>query len=480
MTSNPFFARAMARVVLGYLRDLTAAGGFDASAPLNVVELAAGSGQFAFAFVRCLREIKAAVPALGGLRVRYVMTDFTEANVSAWRAHERLRPFVDEGLLDFAVFDLERDGEVRLQETGETLAAGGGGNPLVVLASYAFDSTRQDCFRVQDHTLWERLVTTRLTGTDTPDPIPLDRLRLVFESAPVPPACYDDPLSNRVLERYRESVGDTAFLFPVAALQCMRRLLDVSGGRLFLLCGDKGVAHEEQLRSRGDPVMTLHGGVFSFVVNLHAIGRYFEEAGGLALYTAQHAADFQVAGFLCGLPAAALRETRRAFAAEIDDFGPAEFFALVKAICTDYGTPPLEALLALLRLCGGDLEVLYTYREVLVAQARQATDAQRRQLRRALRQAWDAYAPRHRDLAFELARISIALREPEDARGYCEESLRLFGRTPGALVMLAFSHTLLGDHASGLRVVDEALALQPDSKPALDLRARLRAAPERG
>jgi len=483
MTSNPYFARAMARVVLGFLRDLAAvrgAGAIDLSAPLNVVELAAGSGQFAFTFLRSLRELKDGVPGLDRLRVRYVMTDFAESNVSAWRAHERFRPFVEQGLLDFGLFDLERDGELRLLHSGERLA--GTPNALVVLANYAFDSTRHDCFRVQAQTIAQDLVTTLVTGegaADLSDPGVLERIRLRFDAVSMAAAYYDDAVSNRVLEGYRKTLGDTTFLFPMGAIDCIRRLLGVAGQRLFLLCGDKGDAHEEDLRRRGDPVMTRHGACFSFVVNLNAIGHYFEEAGGLALHTLQHTTGFQVSGFLCGFPESALPETRHAFHAETDDFGPTEFFTLVKSICQNFAAPPPDVLLALLKLCGADPEVLYIYRDVLVAHARQANDAQRQELRRTLKAAWDGFYILHRDMAFELARISIALSEPEDARRYCEESLRLFGRTHATLVMLALSHSLLGDYGEGLRVVDDALALKPDSEPALDLKARLQRAPGR-
>ncbi|HET8645783.1 MAG TPA: hypothetical protein VFO85_09860, partial [Vicinamibacteria bacterium] len=332
MTSNPFFARGMARVVLGFLRDLAAAPqGLDRALPLDVLELAAGSGQFAFSFLRALRELKDAVPGLAPLRVRYVMTDFAQSNVSAWRRHERLRPFVDEGLLDFALFDLERDREVRLLESGRPLAAG---NPLVVLANYAFDSTRQDCFRVQGGVLVQELVTTLVAGEgafDLSDPGLLERIRLRFQATSMPAAYYDDPLSNRVLEGYRQRLEDTTLLFPVGAIECLRRLIDLSGGRLFLLCGDKGAAHEQELAGRGDPVMTLHGDCFSFVVNLDAVGRYFEEGGGFALHAAHHTPGFQVSAFLAGFAGGTLPETRHAFEAEIEHFGPIQYFTLVNA-----------------------------------------------------------------------------------------------------------------------------------------------------
>lgn len=482
MSSNAYFARAMARVVLGFLRDLLAigGGGIDTAAPLNVLELAAGSGQFAFAFLRALRDLKRAVPGLSGLRVRYVMTDLAGSNVDAWRAHERFRPFVEEGLLDFAVFDLERDGDVRLLESGESLAASA--NPLVVLANYAFDSTRQDCFRIQGSTLSQDLVTTTVTGTEPAvlsDPAIMERIRLRFEAVPMKAAYYDDPVCNRVLEGYRQGLGNTAFPFPVGALDCVRRLLATAGQRLFLLCGDKGLARDEELKGRGEPVMTLHGQCFSFMVNLNAIGHYFEEKGGLALHAAQHARGFQVSGFLAGFPGAALAETRHAFEAEIDGFGPAEFFTLVKSIMKHVTAPPLDALLALMKMCEADAEVLYVYSDVLVRHAREADREHKQKIRRALKEAWEGFYPLHKDLAFELARISLALSEPADAREYCEHSLRLFGRTLGTLMILAFSHSLEGHYDDGLRVVDEALALQPGYAAALDLRARLQRAPGR-
>jgi tetratricopeptide (TPR) repeat protein len=469
----------MAKVVLGFLRDASAAGSLDAGSPVNVLELAAGSGQFAFSFLRSLRELKDAVPGLAPLRVRYVMTDLAQSNVTAWRAHERLRPFVEEGLLDFARFDLEDDAEVRLLESGEALDSP---NPLVVLANYAFDSTRQDCFQIHGRTITQNLVTTTVAGEGAPDlsdPAVLECIRLQFEAAPMAAAYYEDALSNRVLEGYRKVLGDTTFLFPVGAIDCLRRLLALCGERMFLLCGDKGAAHEEQLKGRGNPIMTLHGACFSFIVNLNAIGHYFEEGGGLALHAARAATGFQVSAFLAGFGASALPETRHAFAAEVDHFGPVPFFTLVKSVMRNMPAPPLDVLLALLELCEGDPEVLYAYCDVLRAHARAADATQRQELRRALGRAWDGFYPLHKDLAFELARISVALSEHEDARAYCQESLRLFGPTHGTLLVLAYCHSLRGDYGEGLRAVDEALALKPDSEPALDLRARLRRAPAR-
>src|SRR4026207_396733 len=80
VTSNAFIARAYARMVVGWLRDLAAKGGLDRAQPVYVLELAAGSGHFAFLFLKKLQAILAGLPALAFLDVRYVMTDLPEAN----------------------------------------------------------------------------------------------------------------------------------------------------------------------------------------------------------------------------------------------------------------------------------------------------------------------------------------------------------------------------------------------------------------
>src|SRR5688572_27373322 len=55
VTNNPYIARTYARLVVAFLRDLTREGpgpAFDAREPLTIVELAAGTGRFAFLFLR--------------------------------------------------------------------------------------------------------------------------------------------------------------------------------------------------------------------------------------------------------------------------------------------------------------------------------------------------------------------------------------------------------------------------------------------
>jgi hypothetical protein len=459
-------------VVLGFLRDL-AASGPPPEAPLTVLELASGSGQFAYQFLRRMTALRRSLPALERFPLRYVLSDFTDSNLRAWESQERFRPFLEDGSLDFAVFDLERDRELRLERSGETLAG-----PLVVIANYAFDSTLQDCFRVRAGTLHADLVRAVVPDDGPSDPSAPGQLQriaaLEHEPQAVHGAYYGDARLDAILESYRRNLGDTVFLLPVGALRAVATLLEISRGRLLLLCGDKGVSREEDLRGRGEPAMVRHRGCFSFSVNLHAIGRYFEEAGGFALHTHQPRPRIQVSAFLCGYDPAALVETRQAFHDATGGFGPGDFHTLAVAMCEQKPPQPLDVMLSVLKLSAFDAEVLYSYREALVAAARGARPAQQEELRRALARVWEGFYPLHKDVPFELARISFAMSQAEDALRYCHESLRLFNETPQTLVMQGYCFAMLGRAAEAVRAAGRALELDPAFTPATELLDRLR------
>ncbi len=72
------------------------------SEPVTILELGAGSGQFAFHFVRALTELcrhgRAAAP------FRYVLSDFAPGTRDAWGTHPSLQPLLVGGTVDTAAF----------------------------------------------------------------------------------------------------------------------------------------------------------------------------------------------------------------------------------------------------------------------------------------------------------------------------------------------------------------------------------------
>ena len=477
ITSNAFTARAYARTVAGLLRDLAAAGPehLDRTAPVYLVELAAGSGQFACLFLRRLLELRDAIPALRGLDLRYVMTDFASASVDAWPAHERLAPFFEQGLLDCATFDLEADRALRLR-SGAVLAKGGLANPLIAIANYTFDSTAQDAFQVEDGFLHERLAAVYSTQEepDRADPGMLARLQLRWESVPVAGRRFEDPLAERVLERCRRELPVASFLVPTGALRCVRTLWDLTGGRLALLCGDKAVSRADEIAHTEAPRFYVHGGgCFSFQLDLHALALYFEEGGGRAFVGGSRDQRFKVGAFLGPLPGLHPDETALAFRDAQQEFSPADYYALVHGLRSTTADAPLEVLLAQIRLGGYDYELVFSWRETIAKRAPEAPAWLQAELADALDRVWEEYFPTQRDLAFEIARILLAVKRPLRALFFCRESLRLAGPHPLTFLSAAYACVLLGREGEALAYLEESLALDGENVAARNLRDQL-------
>ena len=67
-------------------------------------------------------------------KIVYVMTDFTESNFKFWKEHPSLKPFVDSGQLDMAIFDAVNDETITLAHSNVKLEKGKLKNPICVVA----------------------------------------------------------------------------------------------------------------------------------------------------------------------------------------------------------------------------------------------------------------------------------------------------------------------------------------------------------
>lgn len=456
VTNNPALAHAYAQVALGFLRDLCAGGRIDLAAPLTLVELGAGSGRFAFLFLRVfLRLLRAS--ALADVRVRYVLTDLAEKNVAFARAHEALRPFIAEGVLDFALFDVERDEELRLLESGVTLGPGSLGQPLVVIANYVFDGIPQDAFSFCGGALHEQLVTLRGRETDRTDPDAICRIAVEYSLREAPLDYYGDPLLDEILRGYAQRLDGDAILFPIAAVRCLERLAALASGRLLLLCGDKGRVDEEALRGEGAPSMAMHGS-FSMPVNYHALGAYAERRGGRTLMPPRRHASLKTVGLLLGEHPSGYAETRAAYGEVFARTGPDDLVALRRGIQNRYDELTLDQLAALVRLVHHDPRVLADCVPAISEQLEGASPAARQELAQLVTECWANYYPlgEDHDLAFELASLLLQLDEPRLALALFADSARRRGAEPPTLWHMGLCHAALGDADAAERCFAEA------------------------
>ncbi len=473
ITSSPFIADAYARVVIGFLRDWTT---LDLSQPVYIVELGSGSGRFAYLFLKkFLNHCRSSV--LKEIRVKYVMTDFTQRNLEYWRTHLWFEPFIKEGSLDLARFDLETDVEINLHDSGDVLSAATLRNPLVVISNYVFDSTPQDAFLAADNNLFEILVSLNSSQkeSDTNDPDILSRVELSDHCNQVAADYYDDANWNHILQVYKERFSDTPFLFPTAALNCIRNLHRLSNGRLLLLSGDRGYNHDDALRlGLGAPTMAVHGS-FSMMVDYQIIGEYSRILGGTVLHPSRHTDHLNVSAFLFGDSPNEFVETTHAYNEAIEKFGPDDFFTLKQGFTEVYEGLKLDEILAFLRLSCWDYKRFFECLPALKKHLADMTGHQKQQLHAAIVNVWDSYLPigEDLDLAFELGTLLLEIERHEEALKYLQYSLDLHGPAPGTEYNIAVCYFSLGQTREAQAYLERALELDPDFEEAIALAVQL-------
>ena len=486
VTSNPFIANAYAKVVFGFIRDCTAVIGdsaddsfppLDPSQPIYIIELGSGSGRFAYHFLKKFLVFYR-ISVLKDIPFTYVMTDFTERNIDFWRQHQSLRPLVEEGVLDFALFDTERDEELKLAESGGVLAPGNVNNPMVVIANYFFDSIPQDAFFIQGGQLYEGLVTVSSyqQEPDLHDPELLSRLEISYDRKPVESDYYENTDWNEILQYYEKRLDDTAFLFPGAALQCIENFKGISGGRMLLLSGDRGYSHEDDLIDRGEPEMAGHGS-FSMMVNYHAIGKYVQNQDGQPLHTAHRHAHLNISAFLMGNHPGDYTETRQAYRQTIENCGPDDFYALKKAIEHGYDSWTLEQLLAYIRLSGFDAKITLACYPALMDHLEHGSESEKQELCRVIQKVWDVYYPmaEEQDVACHFGVLLHKVGCYTEALDYFNRSVEIYGPDATVTYNMSMCHYGLRQMEAALKSIHEAVTLDPDCEKAGAMRSKIEA-----
>jgi SAM-dependent MidA family methyltransferase len=283
-TCNTFIARTYAEMILAFLMDYQAHLHVDE--PVYILEMAAGSGALGYYITRELKRRQAYYECLKPIRLVYILTDFTENNVRAWEANPKLQPLAEAGLLDFAVFRPDTDTALTLRHAQTTLSQQTLVNPIISTANYFFDSIAHDLFQVDQGVLKEGQVSFVRDIQCEQNIAKIETLCKVERFVPVTSDYYSHPVLNQVLRDYQDTLTEASILFPVGAFRCLDNLLTLSNRNLVLLSSDKGFTEPDYMSSHWDQDWTCHGGTISFMVNYHAIQKYFEQQGGVCWTTA--------------------------------------------------------------------------------------------------------------------------------------------------------------------------------------------------
>lgn len=471
ISTSPHIAAAYARVFFGFLRDWQA--NLDPREPVYIIELGAGSGRLGFNFLNALAEFYDASP-LKDIGFTYVLTDFVESNVAFWEQHPQLRPFVEQGRLDFARFDATTDRTIRLRASGRELRPGSVANPVVIFANYLFDSIPQDLFSVEDGELYA--VTVGLTSPqeepDRHDPEVITRIEMQYDRFPVEPSFYGDEASERILRYYREVLDGTVLTFPQTALQCIERLRELSGGRLLLLSGDKGDHRLEDYQGRDLPALILHDTGFSITFNYHALTRYFEDLGGEVLTTAFRATSLNVIAFVLGAPSTT--ELRQAYRDNIERNSPDDnYTGLISA--EQNMEISLVELLALVRMKRYDSHSFLIAWPQLAKKLQGMPESAIPEIRLMVRNIWENYYElgEKLNIPFHLGVLLAAIGDYPESVAFFERSLERSPGHPTTLFNLANSLLHTGQPERALALLAELPADQQAGPDVTALRNRL-------
>ena len=478
LTSNPFIANAYGQVAFGFLRDWYGKNktNLDLNQPFYILELGAGSGRFAYHFLKKFWEYYPQ-SVLKDLKVKYILTDLAQTNVDFWQSHSSWQPLIEKGIVDFARFDAEKDRQLQLCHSKKTLDSESINNPLIVLANYFFDSIPQDVFSLYRGQLHETLITlySESSKSDLEHPDTLQKIQVAYEDVPTSTDYYDEPEFNRILQYYQQRLADTTILFPHIGLKCIKNLRQLSADRLLLLTGDKGYSREEDLLNRGKPQLTHYKGCFSLMVNYNAIAQYIQNQNGRVLTTPHRHASLNICAFLLGNND--YIETNQGYQNAIINSSPDDFFKLKKGIEKNYADLTLQEMIAYLRLSGWDANIFFGCFPTLIERVPQASDQLKEELYWAIQHIWHIYyfIGEDKDLPFSLSMLLYMMGYYPEAAKYLEYSLQIHGDDANSFYNLAMCHYRLRNLEFALDCINKTLALESTFEAAKTMQIKLEA-----
>lgn len=464
ITSNAHIGGTYANLVIRFIQDWLRREPDAIHQTFYVIELGTGSGQFSYYFLRQFDRLRESLK-LESVKFCYVMSDFTQANVDFWSEHRGLNTFVEKGMLDFAIFDVEHDSEVHLIKTGKVISPQSLKNPLTVFANYLFDSVVSDVFNVEKHRLHESLVTmqTKESNMQGDSPISWEGVKVSYTDVPIDKNYYDDANFEKVLQSYATDLENGAFFFPIGSLRVIRQLLKMSNNKLLLLSSDKGHIDLEELEEESHPELDFHGS-FSVMVNYDAIGRYFDVLGGD--YYMQCPRDAIVtAAFLLGSDISELTEFQFALDQSVSEFSPADYFNIYENIENRPQAYNIDTLASALSLSRWDPGLYDDVSERISECIEDADHDLIQYLKKYLHRVAENYyhMPGGEDTIFAVGTFFQEIGEFESALHFFELSREYFPSTWEYEFNCGFCYVELGEYDKAMAHLNAALVHDPNS-----------------
>lgn len=472
ITTNPYIANLYAKTVFGYCRDIASSDDFDRNTTIYIMELAAGVGRFTYTFLkRFLHMIENS--SLKGLKFKYIVTDFAERNIAYWQNHSFLKPYFESEVLDCATFDMTRDEELQLRNSGEVLRKDNLKNPLILFANYTFDSLPQDTFYVNKGELYEGLITVTSKGeqVDSEDKSILAGMDYYYTDKPIQGSdYYEDKNINDILLYYKDCLEDTSFYLPIIAFRCINRLIKLSGDDIILISTDKGYRNAESMDKNYHPFLSKHGSI-SLTVNFHALELYFKGLGGKAVHSIYEHENVTMSLFLLSQRSHDFAETVMAYQEIIESIGPDDFYIIKKAVIPLNKSLTTKELLTFLRYTVWDARTFLEFYNTLLERITEEEDLPKEELITVIHKVWEHYFPigEEGDLASCLGSILAYLGYDNDAIKLFKTSLEFYGEDAAINYEIALCYYNLQDLEKAMEYIEKSLNLDPNFEESKNL-----------
>ena len=264
ITSNAYIGSLYAQQCVAFMQDWCKEHPEDNDQLFTILEIASGTGLFAFYFLRAINSILQD-RHLTHFKFQLVLTDLAEKNVSFYQSNPVFAPFVQADQLDFGCFNVEKDADVQLIRQQKPLSQCLSSTPLILIGNYALDSTRQDIFEFSPgkvENMWLGL-RSRYNEFDAVKAEHLDELRFDYEPKAIKTeGYYTDPAVNQIFQRYVEQLKNSraTLLLPLGGFDLFKAIDSLSKGRYFAILGDKGdTFYYETHREYDKGYSTFHG-----------------------------------------------------------------------------------------------------------------------------------------------------------------------------------------------------------------------------
>lgn len=357
ISSNAFIGHRYALLALHFVKEWNANHPNGTNEPFYFLEVGSGPGKFSFYFLKTFKSLLGEY-GLEDQKFCYIFSDVTEKNIDYCRENACFQSYIQQGEMDFALFNVEEDKDIQLILKQKKYSELQTKKPLIIIANYTFDCIKQDGFEYEKNQLHEiqLALRSRYKNFDTQKALHLKELRFDYHKSIIEPEhYYENSILNEILAAYPPLFKDenAIIMMPLGAMQFCDNMKALTHGNFLLISGDKGVSIPEHFTLMGENYRVTYDGCYSFLVNFHAIGEYVKKQGGDYLLT-KNANNFKVNLYSMGIPFSELMQTSAYFQNFIADFGPEDYCYFFDEFLTSSYRFSLKSLLAFVKLSRWD------------------------------------------------------------------------------------------------------------------------------